>query len=104
MSAAEVTPAVAPRARSGAISLRRALAMLLLPAAIVPVPFLGPALLRAPGRLSREAAAALARLQAPAVHPPREWLITQAPAEAPGTSPAVRRGAGPRKRSARTPR
>ncbi len=98
MSAAEAMTGAPGQARPTRPSLRRALAMLLLPAAIIPVPFLGPALLRAPGHLSREAAAEVQRLEAPAAHPPREWLVTQAPAEVPGMSPAMRRGAGPRKR------
>jgi hypothetical protein len=103
MSAGEAPPAAPQERRSAPASLRRALAMALLPAAIIPLPFLGPALLRAPGHLSREAAAELQRLEAPAPHAPREWLVTPAPAEVPGTSPAVRRGAGRRKTS-RTPR
>jgi len=78
----------------GTARLRRGLAMLLLPASIVPVLFLGPALLRAPGRLSRQAASEIQRLAAPAAHAPRDWLVSPTPAEAPGLSPAVRRGAG----------
>jgi hypothetical protein len=44
-------------------TLKRALAMLLLPASIVPVPLLGPTLLRAPHRLWRQASAEIQRLQ-----------------------------------------
>ena len=102
MSAAEVVPASPRRGQPAWRSLRRGLAMLLLPGAIVPVMLTGPALLRAPGHLSREAAAEVQRLEAPAPHAPREWLVTPAPAEVPGTSPAIRHGAGPRR--SRTPR
>lgn len=44
-------------------SIRRWIAMLVLPASILPVLFLGPTLLRAPHKLWREAGAELQRLQ-----------------------------------------
>jgi len=44
-------------------TLRRALAMLLLPASILPVALLGPALLHAPHRLLRQAGAAIEHLE-----------------------------------------
>jgi hypothetical protein len=50
-------------------SLRRALAIALLPASIVPVALFGPALLRAPEKLWREARAEIQRLQEPARAP-----------------------------------
>jgi|GEM_PF-4796783 hypothetical protein len=60
--------------------------MLVLPASIVPVFFLGPTLLRSPERLERQVAAEVQRLQEPAVrhHPPapltgRDVLETQLP-------------------------
>ena len=43
----------------------RWLAMLVLPASIVPVPLLGPALLRSPHRLYRQTSAAIERLARP---------------------------------------
>jgi hypothetical protein len=46
-------------------SLRRALAIALLPASILPVVLFGPALLRAPEKLWREARAEVQRLQEP---------------------------------------
>lgn len=50
-------------------SLRRALAVALLPASILPVVLFGPALLRAPEKLWREARAEVQRLQAPRPSP-----------------------------------
>jgi hypothetical protein len=65
---------IAPVARSGIAgatgSLQRALAIVLLPASILPVVLFGPALLRAPEKLWREARAEVQRLQEPA-HAPR---------------------------------
>jgi hypothetical protein len=55
---------------AGAIgSLRRALAIVLLPASILPVVLFGPALLRAPEKLWREARAEVQRLREPARAP-----------------------------------
>jgi hypothetical protein len=96
VSAVELKAPGAGEPRTAFFSLRRGLAMLLLPAAIVPVPFLGPALLRSPGHLARETEAAVERLEAPAVH--QEWLVTPAPSDVPDLSPAMRRGVGPSKR------
>jgi hypothetical protein len=62
-SATTTVPVVEGVRRSRLDSLKRALAMLLLPASIVPVPLLGPTLLRAPHRLWRQASAEIQRLQ-----------------------------------------
>lgn len=64
------SPAVAPVLVPGhsRLSLRRAMAMLVLPASIVPVIFLGPTLLRSPQRLVRQAAAEVQRLEGPPAH------------------------------------
>jgi hypothetical protein len=64
---------LAPVARTGTAgatgSLQRALAIALLPASILPVVLFGPALLRAPEKLWREARAEVQRLQEPAQAP-----------------------------------
>jgi hypothetical protein len=53
----------APVARSTRATLRRALAMLLLPASILPVLLAGPALVRAPETLGRQLWADVQRMQ-----------------------------------------
>lgn len=65
MDAAVLAPAPggATQQRSRLDSLKRVLAILLLPASIAPVPLLGPTLLRAPRKLWREASAEVQRLQ-----------------------------------------
>ncbi len=55
--------APAPARRSRIDSLKRALAIALLPASILPVPLLGPTLLRAPHKLWRQTSAEIQRLQ-----------------------------------------
>jgi hypothetical protein len=59
-------------------SLRRALAVALLPLSILPVVLFGPALLRAPQKLWREAQAEVQRLQAA----PRSPAVKQAARQA----------------------
>jgi hypothetical protein len=73
-------------------SVNRGLAVLLLPASIIPLPFLGPTLLRAPHRLYRQSAADVQRLLWPPGqrHGPLPALL--APVYGPAVSPAVRRG------------
>jgi len=64
MGAVETGATAVPVPRRSRIdSFKRALAMLLLPASIIPVPLLGPTLLRAPHRLWRQASAEIQRLQ-----------------------------------------
>jgi len=84
MSAEMIVPG-AGGGRAGG-RLARLLAIALLPASIVPVCLLGPALLRAPQRLWREAAAEVARLQA---HPSGG---RRAPGVRPGSGAALLRG------------
>lgn len=62
MSPVAATPPASGR-RSRIDSLKRALAILLLPASILPVPLLGPTLLRSPHKLWRQASAEIQRLQ-----------------------------------------
>jgi hypothetical protein len=70
MAAGLDTLPVARASSGGALStLRRALAIALLPASIVPVVLFGPALLRAPEKLWREARAEVQRLQTPRPSP-----------------------------------
>jgi hypothetical protein len=104
MSAAQaIAPAVAP-SRSRGASLRRALAMLLLPASIVPVLFLGPTLFRAPQRLWRQSSADVHRLLWPVGqrHGPLPPVL--APVDGPAVSPADRRGGTVALPTKRTPR
>ena len=78
-------------ARSRGASVKRALAILLLPASIIPVVFLGPSLLRAPRHLWRMTYADVHRIIWPLEH--RRALPPEiAPVEGPHESPAVRRG------------
>jgi hypothetical protein len=78
-------------ARTRSASLKRGLAMLLLPASIVPVVFLGPSLLRAPRRLWRMTYADVHRVIWPLEHR-RPLPPAIAPVEGPRESPAARRG------------
>ena len=104
MSATQaMTPAVAPRRSRGA-SLRRGLAMLLLPASIVPVLFLGPTLLRAPQRLWRQASADVHRLIWPLGPRHGPFPPALAPIDGPTVSPADRRGGTVTLPTKRTPR
>ena len=91
MSGGAITPALAP-ARSRRAWLGRGLAMLLLPASIVPVPFLGPTLLRAPRRLYRQAAAEIHRLEYGTVQRRGPLPAILGPLDVPAVSPAERRG------------
>jgi hypothetical protein len=85
-SAAPIGP---PRGRRA--SVKRALAILLLPASIIPVVFLGPSLLRAPRHLWRMTYADVHRLIWPLEH--RRALPPEiAPVEGPHDTPALRRG------------
>jgi hypothetical protein len=63
--AADVRPVESVAAAGALSSLRRVLAMALLPASILPVALFGPALLRAPERLWLQARAEVQRLQRP---------------------------------------
>ena len=92
LSAIEAIPAVPLPKRGRIASLGRAMAMLLLPASILPVIFFGGTLLRSPEKLTRQTGAAVERLLAPAPHARREWLVTPVPAEPSGFSPEVRLG------------
>jgi hypothetical protein len=58
-------PLAGPRAGGAArgLTLKRALAMLVLPASLVPVVLLGPGLLHAPRKLGRQAWAGVVRLE-----------------------------------------
>lgn len=74
-----------PRHRGIAlVTIRRWAAMLVLPASILPVVFLGPTLLRAPHKLWRQAGAELQRLEEPRRE--RGGLSTQAPTPTPSGS------------------
>ncbi len=84
--------APAAPARSRGASVKRALAMLLLPASIIPVIFLGPSLLRAPRHLYGMTAADVHRLIWP-LEPRRMIPPTLPPVDGPHESPAARRGA-----------
>jgi len=57
-----VAPA-GPARRGRIASFKRALAIMLLPASILPVPLLGPTLLRAPRRLWRQVSADVQRME-----------------------------------------
>ncbi len=72
-------------------SLRRALAMALLPLSILPVALFGRALLRAPEKLWREAQAEVQRLQAPR----RSTRAEQPRPVAPGRSSPARKRPAP---------
>ena len=72
--------------------LGRWLAVLVLPASIVPVLFLGPTLLRAPHRLWRQAGAEIQRLEGPSHHGHRPATVSR-PLTAPAAG-ALRRVAG----------
>jgi len=95
-----LAPAALPRTappqerRRTSGSLRRALAILVLPASIVPVFFIGPTLLRSPERLARQASAAIQRLEGlPMRHGPLPPIL--APLDSPeALSPAIRHGLG----------
>ena len=88
--APRVARILAPARRPG--SLRRALAMLVLPASIMPVIFLGPTLLRSPQHLLRQAAAEVQRLEGlPVRHGPLPPILDPVPGHE-SNSPAVRRG------------
>ena len=84
-----LAPVIAPARRPG--SFRRAVAMLVLPASIVPVIFMGPTLLRSPQHLVRQAQAEVQRLEGGtsrrALMPP-----ILPPVPGPQESPAIRRG------------
>lgn len=91
MSGAQTIAApLAPR-RTRVASVKRALAMLLLPASIIPVFFLGPTLLRAPRHLYAMSAADIHRVIWPLEHR-RAIPPSLAPIDGPRESPAVRRG------------
>jgi hypothetical protein len=108
------TPILAPRAAAAPAvvagpsrregSLRRALAMLVLPASIVPVIFLGPTLLRSPQHLIRQAVAEVQRLEGlPVRHGPLPPILAPIPGRE-SLSPAVRRGGGAALPARRLPR
>ncbi len=82
MSAAEIVPARAQQRVTAPITFRRALAMLLLPASMLPVTLFGPALLRAPRHLWREAAAWVQRLEEPAGYRSPRRPVTARPTPA----------------------
>jgi hypothetical protein len=77
--------------------------MLLLPAAIIPVFFLGPSLLRAPRHLWRESYADVHRLIWPP-EPRRMFPPGLAPVDGPHVSPAAVRGGAVTLPARRTPR
>ncbi len=86
--AAPIAPA---HGRSRGASVKRGLAILLLPASIIPVFFLGPSLLRAPRHLWRMTYADVHRIIWPLEH--RRFIPPAiAPVEGPRESPAMRRG------------
>jgi hypothetical protein len=66
-------PTVAAPAAARPLTFKRVLAMLVLPASLLPVVLLGPGMLRAPRKLTREALAGVQRLERrlePAHHRP----------------------------------
>jgi hypothetical protein len=104
MSATEaIRPVIAP-ARGRTASVKRGLAILLLPASIIPLPFLGPTLLRAPHRLYRQASADVQRLLWPPGQRHGPLPPALAPVGEPSVSPAVRRGGTVALPSKRSPR
>ena len=87
---ASSVPPIRP-ARSRGASVKRAMAILLLPASIIPVVLIGPSLLRAPRHLWRMTYADVHRIIWPVEH--RRFIPPEiAPVEGPSESPAVRRG------------
>jgi hypothetical protein len=91
MSAVASPAAPIGPARSRRASVKRALAIMLLPASIIPVFFLGPSLLRAPRHLWRMTYADVHRIIWPVEH--RRFIPPEiAPVEGPNDTPALRRG------------
>lgn len=62
-AAAIPAPASAPAPARARLTFKRVLAMLVLPASLLPVLLLGPGMLRAPRKLTREAWAGVQRLE-----------------------------------------